>query len=190
MRMTPTGGNPGSPSWDSFALVTYIPDPLGSLIKKLQQMLPGAVHPEAHITLLPPRALGVPHEEVCADVARILQRVSPFEVELGTIRVFTETDIAYVSVESGRLQLLSLHEALNTGGLSANEQFEYIPHLTLGGPLSVVNDISKVLAEIAQMWESGPSRRLEVRELVLLCQPGGRSDGNWSRIGSYRLTQT
>ena len=46
--------------WGSFALVAYIPEPLGAFLQSMRHDLPGQENPQAHITVLPPRPLKAP----------------------------------------------------------------------------------------------------------------------------------
>jgi hypothetical protein len=179
--------NDTSDAGGSFALVTYVPDPLRSFLTGLGLLLPGGSRPDAHITFLPPRTLPLPLELVCCEIETAIQSVRPFEIELGAVRVFPQTGMLYLSVEAGRNELHALHESLNRGNLFSKEHFEYIPHLTLGGPLSEDGDIA-TLRKVEQAWKNSvlPARFL-VKEMVLLWQPGPCSENEWSRISAHCL---
>jgi hypothetical protein len=180
---------PGAPTWGSFALVTYLPDPLGSFLTELRHLLPGETRPDAHITFLPPRLLEQPLEITAADIRQVLQEVHPFEIELGTVQVFPETGMLYLSVEAGREELLQLHDSLNRGKLFAEENFEYHPHLTLGGPLAG-EEMVLTLHRAREAWsKSGLSPRFLIKELVLLWQPGDCAERNWTRISAHPLAE-
>jgi len=190
MNLRPAKFSPEAPTWGSFALVTYLPDPLGSFLTGLRQSLGGLSHPEAHITFLPPRALALPPESASREVQKILCSVEPFELELGSVRIFPETNIFYLSVETGRRELLQLHDTLNRGQLFAAESFEYIPHLTLGGPLAT-DDLAGGLERAQHAWKSsGLSPRFRVTEMIFLWQPGNCSESAWTRIAAHPLPST
>jgi 2'-5' RNA ligase len=176
-----------APPWGSFALVTYLPDPLGSFLTDLRHLLPGETRPDAHITFLPPRPLAQSLEAAADQIRRVINGIHPFEIELGTIQVFPETGMVYLSVETGREELLRLHDSLNRGQLFAEEHFEYHPHLTLGGPLTA-GDAAATLQRAQQAWrDSDLSPRFLVKEMVLLWQRGHFSERNWKRISNHPL---
>jgi hypothetical protein len=93
----------------------------------------------------------------------------------------------YLSVESGHHEALHLHESLNSGKLHAAENFEYIPHLTLGGPLNP-EDQAESLHRAQQAWrDAALCRRFQVTETVLLWQGLGLAQGHWTRMANHPL---
>lgn len=135
--------------WGSFALVAYIPDPLGSFLNSLRQVLPGEENPHAHITLLPPRPLKSPVEAASLQAQKILAKFQPFSVELAEVCTFPETNVVYLEISEGSAQLHELHDALNSADLAHDEDFEFKPHLTLSGPVGSC-DIGQVRTEAAR----------------------------------------
>lgn len=129
------GCNGGSGGVNSFALVSYIPDPLGAFLDRLRNELVTECHAKAHVTVLPPRPLACPTPEAWRTLQAKIQEVHPFKVELGVIEVFPITDVIYISVKAGRGELQKLHAALNAGCLSFREPFLYHPHVTLAQEL-------------------------------------------------------
>jgi 2'-5' RNA ligase len=189
MNIKPAKFDPGKKNWGSFALVTYLPDPLGGFLTELRRFLPGDNQAEAHITFLPPRDLSLPIEAASREIQQKLDFVKPFKVELGDVRVFPETNMLYLTVETGHKDLLNLHTLLNTGGLSAQEHFEFIPHLTLGGPLSS-SELAAASQKAERAWKAAElSREFVVNEVVLLWQPGACSEKEWTRMSSYTLVE-
>jgi 2'-5' RNA ligase len=179
--------NSEKPQWGSFALVSYIPDPLGSYFDSLRQILPGKENPQAHITILPPRPLKLPVESASLQAKKILERFSRFEVELAKVHFFPETHVVYLDIAEGNAPLHDLHDALNTGDLDAAENFEFRPHLTLGGPVPE-QDVEEVRTQAEQDWHaSGWSPRFAIDEVVFLwLRPSGSWD-DWHRLWSHRL---
>lgn len=176
-----------APTLGSFALVTYLPDPLGSFLTELRRCLPGDKRPEAHITFLPPRPLSLPIEIASREITELLSSVEAFELELGNLKLFPGSNMLYLSVENGSQELLNLHGALNAGKLFWEEHYEYIPHLTLSDALSE-NQLRTALEQAERAWNtSGHSRSFVVNDIILLWQPGGCSDRNWTRITSFPL---
>jgi 2'-5' RNA ligase len=187
MNKRSTDDQESSSGWGSFALVTYLPDPLGSFLTELRHHVPGPDHTVAHITFLPPRALSLPVEDASREIRQRLASVKAFEVELGEVKVFPDTGILYLALRGGEEALLILHGLLNQGGLFAQENFEFTPHLTLGGPL-LPNELSATCQQVQQAWKAADlSCRFVVSEVVLLWQPEISSGRDWTRMSSYPL---
>ncbi len=175
--------------WGSFALVAYIPDPLGSFLNSLRQVLPGEENPHAHITLLPPRPLKSPVEAASLQAQKILAKFQPFSVELAEVCTFPETNVVYLEISEGSAQLHELHDALNSADLAHDEDFEFKPHLTLSGPVGSC-DIGQVRTEAAAVWRSSDTcPTLEIREVVALWQPTKGSQNDWQRLWAHELGQ-
>jgi 2'-5' RNA ligase len=175
------------PEWGSFALVTYIPEPLGSFLHLLRHNLPGEEKPEAHITLLPPRPLKAQAESVSREAQTILSRFKPFLVVLADVKVFSETNIMYLEIASGHDALQELHDALNTGLLAHEENFDFLPHLTISGPIPS-HELARLRAQAKEAWEKRRGETsFEVNEVVALWQPLHGSPDDWNRVWSQRL---
>ncbi len=65
-----------------FALVIYIPDPLGRFLDDLRKELVPGCNPHAHVSVLPPRPLAVDWRVASEQVHRCAASRSPFEVTL------------------------------------------------------------------------------------------------------------
>lgn len=114
-----------------YALVIYLPPPLGDFLDDLRrEMVPGC-NPHAHISVLPPRTLPVSGEAAMEEARRMVAGFAPFDIELGDIEIFPITEVIYISVKGGTRQLREMHRALNQGVWSFAEPFPYHPHLTL-----------------------------------------------------------
>jgi hypothetical protein len=114
-----------------YALVIYLPDPLGSFLDDLRlEIVPGC-NPHAHVSVLPPRPLPVEPEAALAEARDIVAGFAPFEIELGGIEKFDSTDVIYISVDRGAEQLCRIHKSLNRGRLAFDEPFAFHPHVTL-----------------------------------------------------------
>ena len=178
------------PNWGSVALVTYLPDPLGAFLTKLRCYFPGEDQPEAHITLLPPRALTLPLKAASQLISQALDGIKPFELELGQIKAFPHTNMLYLSIERGVEELLRLHRFLNQGELFAHEHFEYIPHLTLSGPLTG-DELRGAVGRANEAWNGAAHERVFlVNEVVLLWQPGACSEKGWNRVTSFSVLKS
>jgi 2'-5' RNA ligase len=116
-----------------FALVIYIPDPLGKFLNDLRCELVPKDKPRAHVSVLPPRPLAAPNDwQGARDEARALAELwAPFKLEATAIRVFPVTDVIYIEVGAGEAQLRQMHAAMDSRKLAYQEPFPYHPHITL-----------------------------------------------------------
>src|SRR5690242_4420576 len=78
-----------------FALVIYIPEPLGSFLDNLRRELVPSYNPHAHVSVLPPRSLLVDWRIAAEQVRVLTESWLPFDIELTGIDVFCETDVLY-----------------------------------------------------------------------------------------------
>jgi len=114
-----------------YALVIYLTDPLCGFVDKLRiEMVPGC-NPHAHVSVLPPRPLPVAPETAIQEALATVAAFAPFEIELGDIQKFDETDVIFISLKRGAHELRELHSKLNRGALAFSEPFVYHPHVTL-----------------------------------------------------------
>jgi 2'-5' RNA ligase len=123
--------------WDrtnSFALVSYIPEPLASFLDRLRQELVPDCYLRAHVTVLPPRPVSDP-EAAWGALKNTISRFAPFEVRMTDVEVFPVSDVIYINVGAGHDQLRHMHDTLAVDGLQFQEQFEYQPHITLAQEL-------------------------------------------------------
>ena len=133
-------GSPGrvpAEEWlNVFALVTYIPAPLGEFLDQLRRELVPHDDPRAHVSLLPPRPLAGEWRQAWAEVRNTLRRRAAFEVELTGIRTFPVTDVIYLEVGAGAAELCDIHAQMNSNSLAFEEPFAYHPHVTLAQDIS------------------------------------------------------
>lgn len=176
---------PQAEGLDFAAMVSYLPDPLGSYVRQLRRKLPGEHHPEPHITILPPRPLSVSLETAARQARAALQSFRRFAVELAAVRAFPETNVLYIDVEEGSGPIRDLHDALHKDALAGGEQFEFRPHITLSGPIPEPElPGARRLAENA--WNTaGVPRRFVLGEVAFLWRKLG--NGDWTRLWSQSL---
>jgi 2'-5' RNA ligase len=168
-----------------FALVCYVPEPLGPALDQLRKALPGIDFPEAHITLLPPRPLQGPLEEASAHALDVLRGFSAFDVELGSVHRFTETNTLYLDLAEGNDQIHQLHNDLATGQLHYLEEFEFHPHLTVGGPILPLT-ASEIQGRAEDVWRSlSVSRRFTINEVVALWAEAAEGALQWQRLWTF-----
>lgn len=173
--------------WGFFTLVSYVPDPLGSFLQQLRLALPGDDIPQPHITFLPPRPLNLPIDAASCEARTILRDFAAFDVELSRVRTFAETKFLYLDLGEGNSLVHDLHDALNTGDLANHEEFEFHPHLTLGGPFSPAS-LDPARRQLERAWSASHcSPRFTIEEIVFLWQSPTESGSGWRRLWTHQL---
>jgi 2'-5' RNA ligase len=116
-----------------YALVAYLKNPAGEFVEKLRRELhPDLPHLAAHLSILPPRPLQGTESSALQILERICGREEPFEVTLGDVETFIPvTPTVYIRVQGGAGRMNELHSKLNTEALAFEEEWPYIPHLTI-----------------------------------------------------------
>jgi len=114
-----------------FAVVIYVPDPLGRFLDDLRRELAPGCNPHAHVSVLPPRPLAVEWHAASGQAHALTRGWAPFEIELGGLQIFPVTDVIYIEIGAGASELRRMHTAMNTGALQFLEPFPYHPHITL-----------------------------------------------------------
>jgi 2'-5' RNA ligase len=141
-----------------FALVIYLPEPLGRFLDDLRCELVPNDKPHAHVSVLPPRPLAVDVSVASEQVRALTESWSPFEIELTSIEVFPVTNVIYLELGAGAAELRKLHGAMNTGALAFDEPFVYHPHVTLAQELMSA-DVAAAHATARRRWENYPGKR-------------------------------
>ncbi len=151
-----------------FALVTYVPDPLGRFLDALRRELVPHDNPRAHVSVLPPRPLSVDWSVASRQVRTLTDLATPFDIELGEIQVFPVTDVIYLELASGASELRRLHSAMSQDALAFREPFAYHPHLTLAQEIEN-QEVETMRATAVRRWQeyNGP-RRFRVERVVLV----------------------
>jgi 2'-5' RNA ligase len=167
-----------------FALVIYIPGPLGQFLDDLRRRLVPGCNPHAHVSLLPPRPLAVDWSVAADQVRDVLNGCPPFEIELTSVEIFPVTDVIYIEIGRGAAELRRIHQAMNAGSLEFEDPFPYYPHITLAQELS----LEKVAAtsELAhRLWReyAGP-RRFPADHAAFVQNSLGNC---WIDLAEYRL---
>jgi 2'-5' RNA ligase len=143
---------------NSFALVSYISDPLAGFLNRLRcELVPDCVA-KAHVTVLPPRHLPSSPEDALRELQHGLQDFQPFRVELTEIAIFPGFQAVYLSIGVGRPELERMHAALDTGNLACVEPFEYYPHVTLAQDLAP-QELAAAMELAAARWREFPHSR-------------------------------
>jgi 2'-5' RNA ligase len=174
--------------WGTFALVSYIPTPLGPVLDDLRRKVPGNDRTQAHITLLPPRKLQVCVEDASEQATRILGNFGGFNVQLSSVEQFPITNVLYLNLTDGSSNIHALHNELNQDGLADDEQFEFHPHLTLGGPVDE-GHLPRIHQSVSEAWEAVKlQKHFFLGEVVALwANPGVNGCSGWKRVWTYQL---
>jgi 2'-5' RNA ligase len=144
-------GEDGVVPINCFALVSYIPDPLGAFLDRLRRdLIPGCL-PRAHVTILPPRPVLVPTEEAVAKLNQWIAEVETFEIEAGGVEVFENTSVIHIGLGKGRAEMEWIHSQLNAGPLEFAEPFPYHPHITLAQDFDC-QQVPRLLEEAKRWW--------------------------------------
>ena len=130
------GRVPAEERLNVFALVIYIPDPLGRFLDDLRRELAPHSNPHAHVSVLPPRPLAVEWQVAAGQARALTEGWAPFEIELAGLQIFPVTNVIYLEIGAGAAELRRIHAAMNTGALEFEEPFPYHPHITLAQEIS------------------------------------------------------
>ena len=133
-----------------FALVIYIPDPLGSFLDDLRRQLVPGCNPHAHVSVLPPRPLAVDWQVAGEQVRACATSWAPFDIALERLRIFPVTNVIYLELGQGAGEMFRIHQAMNSPPLEFDEPFAYHPHITLAQeiPPDKVADVYRLAQEL------------------------------------------
>lgn len=174
----------GAERINSFALVCYLPGALGAFLDALRAELVTTCAARSHVTILPPRALGVPDLLAQRQIADRVPEYPPFRVNLGEVEVFPETKVIYLGLEDGNTQLHSMHDVLNADALVYPEPFVYHPHVTLAQGLDP-DHVDEAADLAAARWrEFRHSRSFKVETLTFV---QNTSANRWLDLAQYEL---
>ena len=153
-----------------YALVAYVKGPAGEFVENLRRELhPDLPHLAAHLTILPPRPLQGTENDALRVLERICGDVEPFEVSLGNVDTFIpSTPTIYIRVDGSAACMCDLHSRLNTEALAFNEEWPYIPHLTIA-KLTSEPHAQQAYAMARDRWaEYAGNRRILVERLAFV----------------------
>ena len=168
-----------------YALVTYVRNPVGEFVEQLRRELhPTIAHMPSHLTILPPRELQGTEAAALEFLGAACGRVVPFSVELGDVETFLPTTpTVFIQVKRAAYRMRELHDQLCGGGLTCEESWPYIPHLTI---LKTEQDEQARAAYVIarERWAAFPGKRqIHVEELMFVRE---NSDG-WQDVAPLPL---
>lgn len=167
-----------------YALVSYIPDPLGSFLSELRTDLIQGCRLQSHVTILPPRVLSSPVGALIADLKKRTTSADSFEITLGEVEIFPVTNVIYISLGQGKQQVEAMHTHLSGGPFSYKEPFPFHPHATLAQEIPE-DSLSEVFTTACMRWANwkGP-RRFFVDNLVFVRNVNMRG---WETLSEHSL---
>lgn len=169
---------------NSYALVAYIPMPLGRFLDDLRLELIPSFIPRAHVTILTPRPLSVDPRAAWEHVYSVIKDFPPFEIALADAGIFKATSVIYIALGPGRRVLKQMHGQLNAGPLSFAEPFEYFPHITLAQELDP-KQLSIAFERARRRWAEYPGERWFAVDRVTFVQNTTRD--LWLDLAEARL---
>jgi 2'-5' RNA ligase len=171
---------------NSFALISYLPDPLAGFLNSLRCELVPRCQARTHVTVLPPRPLaaGLP-ENAWNDLNAVLNTFPPFRVELNSIEIFEGTNVIYLSIGAGYRELEKMHTALNRGPLKFDEPFEYHPHVTLAQQL-LPEQVEAAVAHARSRWREFPSSHSFTVDRLTFVQ--NTAENRWADLAGRKLS--
>jgi 2'-5' RNA ligase len=171
---------------NSFALISYLPEPVAGFLDSLRDELVPRCEVKTHVTILPPRPLatGLP-ESAWSDLNDLLDGFPPFRVELTSIEVFEGTNVIYLSVGAGYRDLERMHAALNQGPVQFAEPFLYHPHVTLAQQL-LPEAVGSALALARRRWREFPYSRSFMVDRLTFVQ--NTVDNRWADLAGRVLS--
>ncbi len=169
-----------------YALVAYVRNAVGEFVQNLRQQLhPELPHLPAHVTILPPRHLKGSELSALETLEEICSQFEPFEVVLGEAETFVPvTPTVFIRVAHAAYRMRELHDRLNTDALRADEEWPYMPHLTII-KVNTEEQAQDAYIVARDRWaEYQGSRRISVKELTFV-----REDENncWTDLAGVPL---
>jgi 2'-5' RNA ligase len=167
-----------------FALVIYVPDPLGRFLDDLRRELVPHYNPHAHVSVLPPRTLSVGWETASGQARALTESRAPFDVELTSVGVFPVTDVIYLEVGAGSQELHGLHSEMNAAALECSEPYPYHPHITLAQ--DIAHECVTEMDELARRrWAEFRGPRTFRADRAVFVQ--NTHDNCWIDLAEYTL---
>jgi 2'-5' RNA ligase len=180
-----------------YALVAYLKSSLGEFVENLRRELhPALPHLPAHVTILPPRTLVAAENspadaneaaalEYLAESCRVVER---FDIVLGDAESFVPvTPTLFIRVAHAAYKLRELHDRLNSGVLFSEEQWPYMPHLTIA-KMATEQQALEGYDVARERWNAYEgSRRISVEELTFVREA---APGTWVDLAPIRLGST
>jgi 2'-5' RNA ligase len=169
---------------NQYALVAYIDGKLGDFLFHLRQEIVPTCKLRSHVSLLPPRPL----QGTEADATQFLQdcarHQSAFQVTLGAIEVFPVTNVVYIAIADGLVNLQNTHSKMNASALQYAEPYPFHPHITLAQEISETEHAAVHQHCLARWNEYTGPRHFPVEVLTFV---QNTSNAGWIDLSEARL---
>ena len=132
--------------------------------------IPNSLILAAHLTVLPPRLLqGTERSAVETTRRKVCSQVAPFKVTLGDVETFIpRTPTVFIRVAEASYRMRELHDQLNTNTLAFQEEWPYMPHLTIV-KMSDESQAQRAYRVARERWTHFEgSRDIQVSELTFV----------------------
>ena len=169
---------------NSYAIVSYIPEPLAGYLDRLRQELVPNCFLRAHVTILPPRPITSTPESAWNQVRLLARRFSPFKLDLTSVELFPVSDVIHIAVGAGFVQMEQMHDAMDAGGLKFKELHSYHPHVTLAQDLKP-DEVDELVDVARQRWAEFAFERSFQVETITFVQSTRRKQ--WIDLGECKL---
>jgi 2'-5' RNA ligase len=178
------GRNGGETPAGQFALVSYIPDPLGIFLDRLRLELVPGCSPHAHVTILPPRPICASELQAAAELLENAEQFPAFEVELAEVEIFPVSKVVYIGLARGERELREMYRTLNRGAVFFREPFPYHPHVTLAQNFAL-DELERISETARRRWrEYRHTRQFGVESLDFVRNLYG---SHWTDLASIHL---
>src|SRR6185312_12453597 len=171
-----------------YAMVAYVRGPVATFVEDLRAELhPEQAHLAAHITVLPPRELKAPEDVAIRELKERAGRFLAFEVEFGETEAFAPTTpTVFIRIAKSAHRFRDMHEAFDAGACRYDEQWPYMPHLTIV-KLPTFEQIVRAAQMARERWASFPgARTAPVKELTFVREGEG---GLWIDLATISLIE-
>ena len=155
----------------NYAVIAYIPGRLGQFIdEQRDRWNPDYAAALAHVTVLPPRPLIFPPDELVDSLRKRCTYREPFDVAVEGVGTFWPANgVVYLSLSKGFEQILELHKILNVSDLRHAEPYPFVPHITIAQGLDEART-QAVLAAVSREWSDYDGERSFRAETLCLVQ--------------------
>ena len=171
-----------------YALVAYVKDGIGEFVESLRRELhPDLPHLAAHVTLLPPRFLKSDERSAVEALEKVCRDIEPFEVSLGEVETFIPaTPTVFIRVAHAAYRMRELHDQLNISGLACQEEWPYMPHLTIV-KMGAEDQAQHAYRVARTRWaEFNAGRCIEIHDLTFVREA---AQNRWVDIAAIPLGQ-
>ena len=168
-----------------YAAVAYVRSPVGIFVEQLRRELhPAHTHADAHLTILPPRALRGTEQQAIDLLTEVCHAAAPFDVTMGDVETFLPlTPTVFIRVAHGAYRMREMHDHMNHDVLLCDEPWPYMPHLTIVKADDAA-EVPRVIEVARQRWKEYPgTHKVRISKLSFVKGNGER----WVDLAAMHL---